>query len=126
MRNTCRSLCFIVVAIALVACEFSQYSEQYLPVQNTSIKIDGEWVDENGIISSFRNGIFETRAADTNERLSEGSYRYTDDHHVEIEMRSILRGTISLVHCTTSNNKTQLFCTSRSGLQFFLQRNTYK
>lgn len=124
MKNTYRILCLIAAAIALVACiESSQQNEKLLPLQKTPTGIDGEWVDKNGIISHFRDGVFETRAADTNEKLSEGSYHYINDKYIEMEIRSILRGTISRVDCMISDNRIQLFCISRSGLQFLLQRN---
>ncbi|MCZ2328411.1 hypothetical protein [Bartonella sp. F02] len=122
MKNTFRNLYLIIAAFLLVACSFSQNYEQYLSVHNKSSGINGEWIDENGIISSFYNGIFETRAADTNEKLSEGTYTYINSQHVEIEIHSILRGTISQVNCSISNNATQLICTPRSGLQFVLNR----
>ncbi|WP_455482205.1 hypothetical protein V4P56_00800 [Bartonella sp. B35(2025)] len=117
MKQTCRILCLMITAVILVACVFSQYYGQNIPAG-----IDGEWVDENGIISSFRNGAFETRAADTQEKLSEGTYNYISIQHVEIEIHSILRGTVSRVNCSILYNSTQLLCTSHSGSQFFLKR----
>ncbi|WP_336278903.1 hypothetical protein [Bartonella sp. CB175] len=117
MKRTCRILCLTITALALVACGFSQYYGQ-----NISAGIDGKWVDENGIISSFQNGAFETRAADTEEKLSEGTYQYISTQLVEIEIHSILRGTISRVSCIILHNATQLFCTSREGLPFSLKR----
>ncbi len=101
----------------LSSCGFSQYHGQNIPTG-----IDGKWVDENGIISSFREGIFETRAADTEEKLSEGTYNYVSAQHIEIEIRSILRGTISKVSCMISRDATQLLCTSYTGSQFALKR----
>lgn len=117
MKHTYHILCLTITALLLSACSFSQY---YSP--NMSTGIDGKWVDENGIISSFHNGVFETRAADTEEKLSEGAYNYLDAQNIEIEIRSILRGTISRVNCTMSYDATQLLCTSHTGAQFFLKR----
>ncbi|GAA5106150.1 hypothetical protein [Bartonella jaculi] len=117
MKHTYRILCLTITALILGACGFSQYYGQ-----NITTGIDGKWVDENGIISSFRNGVFETRAADTEEKLSEGTYNYVSDQHIEIEIRSILRGTVSRVSCMISHNATQLVCTSHTGSQFFLKR----
>ncbi|WP_019222160.1 hypothetical protein [Bartonella rattaustraliani] len=117
MKHTCRLLCLTITALVLCACGFSQYYEQNIPNG-----IDGKWVDENGILSSFSEGVFETRAADTEEKLSEGTYNYISAQHVEIEIRSILRGTISKVNCTLSRGATQLFCTSHTGIQFSLKR----
>lgn len=52
MKHTCRILCLIITALGLGACGFSQY---YGP--NIQTGIDGKWLDENGIISSFQNGV---------------------------------------------------------------------
>lgn len=117
MRNTCRILCLAIIALVLGACGFSQYYGQNIPAG-----IDGKWVDENGIISSFRRGVFETRAADTEEKLSEGTYNYVSAQHIEIEIRSILRGTISKVSCIISQDAMQLLCSSYTGSQFSLKR----
>ncbi|EJF75480.1 hypothetical protein HWV54_04760 [Bartonella alsatica] len=117
MKRICRILCLTITASVLSSCGFLQYYEQ-----NMLTGIDGKWIDENGIISSFHNGAFETRAADTEEKLSEGTYNYVSTQHIEIEIRSILRGTISRVNCTISHNATQLLCTSHTGTQFFLKR----
>ncbi|KEC55692.1 hypothetical protein [Bartonella koehlerae] len=117
MKHTCRILCLIITALGLGACGFSQYYGPNMPTG-----IDGKWLDENGIISSFHNGVFETRAADTEEKLSEGTYNYVSAQHIEIEIRSILRGMISKVSCMISHNATQLLCTSQTGTRFFLKR----
>lgn len=117
MKHAYRILCLTITALLLNACSFSQ---NYSP--NISTGIDGKWIDENGIISSFHNGVFETRAADTEEKLSEGTYNYLNAQNIEIEIRSILRGTISRVNCTMSYEATQLLCTSHTGVQFVLKR----
>ncbi|WP_317992741.1 hypothetical protein [Bartonella gliris] len=117
MKHTCRILCLTMITLVLGACGISEYYGQNMPSG-----IDGKWIDENGIISSFHNGVFETRAADTEEKLSEGTYNYVSAQHIEIEIRSILRGTISKVSCMISHNATQLLCTSQTGSQFFLKR----
>ncbi|WP_455480893.1 hypothetical protein V3564_00375 [Bartonella sp. B12(2025)] len=117
MKHTCRILCLTIVALILESCGFSQYYSQNMPT-----RIDGKWVDESGIISSFRDGVFETRAADTEEKLSEGTYNYVNAQHIEIEIRSFLRGTISRVSCMISDNATKLLCVSHTGSQFSLKR----
>ncbi|UTO28560.1 hypothetical protein [Bartonella harrusi] len=118
MKHTCHILYLMIITLVLSACGSSHYYGQNIPA-----KIDGKWVDENGIISSFRNGVFETRAADTEEKLSEGTYNYVNLQQIEIEIRSILRGTISKVNCMISSDATHLFCTPQIGSQFSLKRN---
>ncbi|AHB02854.1 outer membrane lipoprotein [Brucella ceti TE28753-12] len=78
-------------------------------------------VDPNGIASSFNGGIFETRTTDTNEKLAEGNYLYLSPQLVEINMRSIVRGTTSKVNCALVS-PTQLNCTSSAGSRFSLTR----
>ncbi|WP_455479552.1 hypothetical protein V4B17_00315 [Bartonella sp. B23] len=117
MKHTCRIICLTIIALALSACGFFQHYGQ-----NTPAGINGKWVDENGIISSFHNGVFETRAADTGEKLSEGTYNYVNSQRIEIEIRSILRGTMSKVSCMISRDATHLLCTSHIGSQFSLRK----
>lgn len=83
--------------------------------------IEGNWSDPNGIVSSFNGGNFQTRTTDTNERLAEGSYRYQSPQLVEIDMRSIVRGTSSKVNCALVSPN-QLNCTSSTGARFSLTR----
>jgi len=73
------------------------------------------------LASKAAGGIFETRATDTNEKLAEGNYRYQSPQLVEIDMRSIVRGTSSKVNCALVS-PTQLNCTSSSGSRFSLTR----
>ena len=122
MKRIAPTLCLTAMAFTLAACNLSQNYGQRPSVQNIPTGIDGQWVDKNGIVSSFRNGIFETRSSDTREKLSEGNYRFSNPQLVEIEMRSIVRGTVSRVNCAISNNSMQLLCTSSSGSQFSLNR----
>ncbi|EJF83691.1 hypothetical protein [Bartonella rattimassiliensis] len=117
MKHTYHILCLTITALLLSACNFSQHYNLNMPTG-----IDGKWIDENGIVSSFHNGVFETYAADTKEKLSEGVYNYLNAQNIEIEIRSILRGTISRVNCAMSYDETQLLCTSHTGTQFFLKR----
>ncbi|WP_336294451.1 hypothetical protein [Bartonella sp. CB169] len=117
MKHICRILCITIIAFLLEACGFSQHYGQNMPAG-----INGKWVDESGIISSFHNGVFETHAADTNEKLSEGTYNYVSAQHVEIEMRSFLRGTVSRVSCMISDDAKKLLCISHTGSQFSLKR----
>ncbi|MBB5073338.1 hypothetical protein HNQ69_000459 [Bartonella callosciuri] len=118
MKHIYRVLCLTITAVVVGACGLSQYYGQNIPAG-----IDGKWVDENGIISSFHDGVFETRAADTEEKLSEGTYNYVSAQNIEIEIHSILRGTISKVNCVISRDATKLLCISHTGSQFSLKRN---
>lgn len=83
--------------------------------------VEGNWVDPNGMISSFSGGTFQTRAPDTNEKLAEGTYRSVSPNLVQLEMRSIVRGTVSNVNCSLYSAN-QLNCTSSAGSQFSLSR----
>ncbi|MDD9332931.1 MAG: hypothetical protein PV354_04515 [Bartonella sp.] len=124
MKHFCCILYLTIIALILFACNPLQNRNKFLFINNMPTRIDGEWIDTNGLISSFHGGIFETRAADTREKLSEGTYNYINTHHVEIEIYSLLRGTVSRASCTISNDTMQLLCTSNTGSQFFLKRKT--
>ena len=103
----------------LAACQSASYSPRPMVVQPQGI--EGQWVDPNGIISSFSAGRFETRTTDTNSLLAEGSYRHVSDQIVEIELTSLLRQTTSRVNCALAG-QSQLNCTSSTGSQFTLVR----
>lgn len=111
------------LGISLAACQTQvpSFGGGGIAPQATPAGIDGNWVDANGITSSFNGGVFITRTTDTNEKLAEGSYRYQSPRLVEIEMRSLVRGTVSKVNCALVS-QSQLNCTSSAGAQFSLQR----
>ncbi|MGN6549700.1 MAG: hypothetical protein ACTHJ3_07395 [Pararhizobium sp.] len=117
-----RALVFASLAtmtIALGGCETAGYAPA--PMRPQPAGIEGNWIDQNGIMSSFRNGTFETRTTDTNSVLATGSYTQTAGNVVQINMHSILRNTDSTVNCAEIN-PTQLNCTSSSGAHFSLNR----
>ncbi|WOC16799.1 outer membrane lipoprotein Omp10 [Pseudochrobactrum sp. MP213Fo] len=112
------------LAIALTACTTYGPGDNgggNLPIRPANNGIDGGWMDANGITSSFNGGVFETRTTDTNEKLAEGNYRYLSPRLVEIDMRSIVRGTTSKVNCALVTTS-QLNCTTSTGSQFSLTR----
>jgi len=111
-----------VTGIAVSACFNGLPDQAFNPMApGQAAGIEGLWVDANGIHSSFHNGIFETRSADTNEKLAEGNYALRADNLVDIEMRSLVRGTVSRVTCSLAT-PASLMCTSDSGSQFTLTR----
>lgn len=94
------------------------------PVQaaRPSDAVQGQWFDTSGVaFSNFNGGVFETRANDTKEKLAEGNYRFVSANLVEIDLRSLARGTQSKVNCALVSGG-QLNCTSSSGQQFSLTR----
>ena len=118
--NLHRLIAIGALAGLLAACQSPDYSPR--PVVSAQPQgIDGQWVDPNGIISSFNAGRFETRTTDTNSLLAEGSYRYVSDQVVEIDLTSLLRQTTSRVNCALAG-LSQLNCTSSTGAQFTLVR----
>ncbi|MBX8783464.1 hypothetical protein KHQ08_13205 [Pseudochrobactrum algeriensis] len=120
--RTAASLC---LAATLAACTtygpVNGGGGNTMPTRPANAGIDGGWVDANGITSNFNGGVFETRTTDTNEKLAEGNYRYLSPRLVEIDMRSIVRGTTSKVNCAQVT-PSQLNCTTSTGSQFSLTR----
>jgi hypothetical protein len=83
--------------------------------------VEGNWVDPNGIVSTFQGGAFTTRTTDSNQLLASGTYTNTSPGLVEINMTSLVRKTQSKVNCALVS-PAQLNCTSDSGAQFSLSR----
>ncbi|MBB6261512.1 hypothetical protein FHS77_002068 [Paenochrobactrum gallinarii] len=119
--RTMATLAALGFAVAACQTQAPIYDGGRIAPQVNAAGIDGNWVDANGITSSFNGGVFITRTTDTNEKLAEGSYRYQSPRLVEIEMRSLVRGTVSKVNCALVSQG-QLNCTSSAGAQFSLQR----
>jgi len=111
------------LAALLAACQAVNYAPgpvlRELPEPRD--RLEGTWVDPNGIVSTFNNGRFETRTTDTNSLLADGNYQYRSDRLVEIQLTSRVRGTTSTVNCAIVS-PSQLNCTSDAGAQFSLAR----
>ncbi|MCP4317084.1 MAG: hypothetical protein GY789_13985 [Hyphomicrobiales bacterium] len=115
MRQWIRLVTLTAVTLGLTAC---------LPINRPIYdpnSIEGQWIDPNGIQSSFSGGKFETRTTDTNTLLATGRYRYVNRNLVQIDIRSLVRNTNSRVNCSLVS-PTQLNCTSNSGGKFSLNR----
>lgn len=98
-----------IIVFALAGC----VSDSYDVNENMNGDgITGKWHDNAGIISDFNEGKFETYTPDTNEKLSEGSYKLdeTDSSLVSIELKSLVKGTISQVKCNINETKNKLYC----------------
>lgn len=108
------------LALGLAACQSGGFGPGPA-MQQQPRGIEGQWVDPNGIISSFSAGRFETRTTDTGTLLAEGNYQQVSSRMVEIELTSLLRKTTSRVNCALVTQN-QLNCTSSTGSQFTLVR----
>lgn len=84
--------------------------------------VEGQWVSSDGVAySNFNAGAFETLAADTGNKLADGSYTYSGDKSVAITVNSLIRQTTTRVNCSLVSS-TQLNCTAEGGQQFTLVR----
>ncbi|WP_309085133.1 hypothetical protein [Chelativorans sp.] len=84
--------------------------------------LEGQWVDAQGVgVSTFSGGQFVTVASDTGNRVSQGTYRFSNGRNVEIDMTSLLRQTRMNVSCTMET-RNQLNCTNSQGTSFVLTR----
>jgi len=122
MKHFSTIACLAPLAMLLAACNLSQNYGQQAGIKNVPNGVEGQWIDSKGMISNFHNGTFETRAPDTNEKLSEGNYTVNSPQLIALQLRSLVRGTVSKVNCALSNNVTKLQCTSQDGKQFTLTR----
>ncbi|WP_420960986.1 outer membrane lipoprotein Omp10 [Brucella sp. IR073] len=121
MKRFSTAAALAAISLSLAACQSAGPIGGNAPTVIGRGGIEGNWVDANGITSSFNSGVFVTRTTDTNEKLAEGSYRYENPQLVAIEMRSLVRGTTSRVNCAVVS-PSQLNCTSSAGSQFSLTR----
>lgn len=110
-----------VLSLGISACYHGYPDQLFSSLHPEQYDIEGQWVDANGITSFFYNGIFETRSADTDEKLAEGNYALHMNRTIDIEIRSLVRGTISHVNCSHVN-RSSLVCSSDSGAQFTLTK----
>lgn len=115
MRQSFRLITMAALVVTLAACV-----PPTRPGYNPN-SIEGEWIDSNGIRSTFNAGQFQTRTTDTNTLLATGRYTNINPRLVQIEMRSLVRNTNSTVNCSLVS-PTQLNCTSSAGGQFSLNR----
>lgn len=110
----------VAMAAALAGCQ-----TQTTPYQSnvpTLSNFDGQWFDQNGIMSVFRNGEFQTKTTDgTNTLLAVGTYEQTSPTFVEINLRSLVRQSQSQVNCALASNA-QMNCTSSTGARFILYK----
>lgn len=119
MKSLVSISCLFVLGFGLAGC--FPLSPPMVSPQNIPQGIEGQWTDSNGITSSFRNGVFETRAPDTQEKLSEGNYVLHSPTMVSIEIRSHVSGTVSQANCALVNTA-RLLCTKSDGGKFALNR----
>ena len=56
----------ILSAVALAACQAPREVQVSQPQRVAPVGVDGNWVDPNGIVSTFSAGTFTTRTTDTN------------------------------------------------------------
>lgn len=117
----------IMASAALAGCQAGPGGGQPLPragqmAPTPTSGIEGNWIDQAGTgITVFRAGTFQTIAADSGQKLSEGSYRMRDSRLVEIQGTSIIRQTAVSFNCATAT-PIQLNCTAGTGQQFVLTR----
>ncbi|QND53964.1 hypothetical protein HB779_20255 [Phyllobacterium sp. 628] len=111
------------MTLALAACQTgSNQDSGPVEVSRPVDAVQGQWSDTSGFaFSNFNGGVFESRANDTKEKVAEGSYRFVSGNLIEINLRSLIRGTQSKINCSLVNAG-QLNCTPSSGAQFTLTR----
>ncbi len=114
---------FTACALLLAGCTtYEQPRSLPAPTQPQAPRtaVDGEWLDKDGIISSFSAGQFETRTTDSNQVLAVGSYT-VNGNVVEIELTSVLRQTRSRVNCAIAAPYL-MNCTPSQGGRFSLYK----
>ncbi len=109
----------VAAALAVAGCQSAGPGPQ-ARVQPRGV--EGQWVSTDGVAySNFNAGAFETVAADTGNKLADGTYVATGDTSVSINVNSLIRQTQTQVNCALAS-PTQLNCTTAAGQQFSLVR----
>lgn len=107
-----------IAMLGLSACQTQTFTPNQPPVSS----FEGSWLDQNGILSTFNNGEFQTKTTDgTNTLLAVGTYTQVSTTLAEIELRSLVRRTVSKVNCALATS-TRMNCTTSGGSQFTLVR----
>lgn len=102
-------ICTTIFIASLSGCYIAQYS-----LDPNGDNVSGTWQDNAGMISDFHDGKFKTYTPDTNETLSEGTYQIDaiDPALLTIELKSLVKGTVSQLTCNLSHNRQKLYCVS--------------
>ncbi|MCJ7994047.1 hypothetical protein J5N58_05375 [Rhizobium cremeum] len=113
--------------VALLACATTLsacYSSgpRPLPAVSQAPTVEGNWMDQNGLVSTFSAGRLETRTTDgSNKVMATGTYMMEGANLVQITLYSNLKQTTTKAACALVT-PTQLNCTSDTGAQFSLNR----
>lgn len=118
MRNLF-SLGIVAMSLAMAGCQTGTPggSQQ----AGTSV-VEGEWIGTDGVaISSLQGGRFSSRAIQTGEMLTEGSYTQRDQSTIDLSFYSLKSQTNTTATCMLVS-ASQMNCTLANGTNFVLTR----
>lgn len=119
--NSQRVIVLLGAVAVLAGCQTSA-PVRTLPAPVRTPTVEGSWTDPNGLVSTFSGGTFNTRTTDgTNAVMASGSYTADPSGVIQISFYSTLKKTTSRANCQLATAD-QLNCTSDSGAQFSLRR----
>ncbi|EDQ34436.1 hypothetical protein HPDFL43_15602 [Hoeflea phototrophica DFL-43] len=134
--NTLRIFVIGILAAILAACQSATYSPRPMAIQPQGV--EGEWVDQNSrvsgvdtagqrsgselVVSTIRGGRFESRSSASGLLVAQGTYTELSANLIEINVTPLSAGRApSVVRCALAS-QSQLNCTSSTGAQFTLVR----
>jgi hypothetical protein len=134
--NTLRIFVIGILAAILAACQSATYSPRPMAIQPQGV--EGEWVDQNSrvsgvdtagqrsgselVVSTIRGGRFESRSSASRLLVAQGTYTELSANLIEINVTPLSAGRApSVVRCALAS-QSQLNCTSSTGAQFTLVR----
>jgi hypothetical protein len=83
---------------------------------------EGNW-NQGGLASYvFGNGSFVGTAADTGNKVADGTYRYVNNNTIQISSYSSVQQKTIVANCLLVAGGTLMNCTNDSGLNFSLTR----
>lgn len=119
--RTLFSLGALVAALALAGCQMGGPS----PRPNISMRsqgVEGRWMGTDGVaVSTLRGGTFESRAVETGELLTRGTYTHKDARSIELNFYSLRSQEYTSAACLLVSPE-RMNCTLANGTKFVLVR----
>ncbi|WP_048647463.1 hypothetical protein [Nitratireductor soli] len=110
----------VAAALALAGCQ-SDLSGGGRQASRQS-GVEGQWMGADGVaVSTLQGGRFSSRALQTGETLTEGSYTHRDQRTIDLSFYSLKSQRNTSATCLLANTS-QMNCTLANGTNFVLTR----
>ncbi|WP_295806260.1 hypothetical protein [uncultured Nitratireductor sp.] len=115
------TLATVVSALAVAGCQTGM-SDGGGPRAARQTGVEGQWMGTDGVaVSTLQGGRFSSRAVETGETLTEGSYSHRDARTIELSFYSLKSQQQTAATCLLATSD-QMNCTLANGTNFVLNR----